>query len=208
MNKEQLIEMLVDEGHLKTKIIIEAFRKAPREYFVLDKYKSCAYADEPLPIGKGQTISAPSMVAIILEKINLKPGSKVLEIGGGSGWNAALMSYIVGTKGKVYAMEIFSELTNFAENNIKKLRLNNVNMVAGDGNKGYPKAKPYDVIILSCSSPKIPEELIKQLKMGGKLVLPLGHVYHQILTIVTKTSKGLKEESYDGCVFVPLRSHA
>lgn len=202
MGNEKLVEYLVGTGYLKNKRLIDAFLATPREYFVPDRYNKYAYVDEPLPIGYGQTISAPSMVAIMLELLDLRPKQKILEIGCGSGWNAALMAKMV-MPGKVYSTEIQPELVAYAGKNMKKTGIENIEIIESDGSLGLEKHKSYDRIVFSCSIKDIPQELLKQLNINGKLMAPVGN----ILTIINKTIKGYEKTTHGGCVFVKLRHH-
>ncbi|AFN04718.1 protein-L-isoaspartate(D-aspartate) O-methyltransferase [Pyrococcus furiosus DSM 3638] len=197
------VEMLKAEGIIRSKEVERAFLKYPRYLFVEDKYKKYAHIDEPLPIPAGQTVSAPHMVAIMLEIANLKPGMNILEVGTGSGWNAALISEIVKTD--VYTIERIPELVEFAKRNLERAGVKNVHVILGDGSKGFPPKAPYDVIIVTAGAPKIPEPLIEQLKIGGKLIIPVGsyHLWQELLE-VRKTKDGIKIKNHGGVAFVPL----
>lgn len=203
--KELLIKSLVSEGYLKTPKVIEAFRKVKREDFIEPDFSSSAYVDTPLPIPGGQTTSAPHMYAIMLELARLKGGEKILEVGTGSGYNAALMAEMAGKKGKIISIEFDPYLTKFAKKNLEKGEYNNVIVLEGDGSKGYKKGKPYDLIIVTCATPEIYREWKDQLKTGGIILAPLGSGYWQELVLLRKTRNGLAEEKHGGCVFVPLR---
>jgi len=200
--RKNLIKHLTAEGFLKTPKIIKAFEEVPREEFVLPSERDYAYADTPQGIGYGQTISAPHMVAIMTELLKPSPYDKVLEVGAGSGYQAAVLSKLVR---KVYAMELIPELAEFARANLKKAGCKNVNVIQGDGSRGYPKEAPYDKIIITCACPEIPKPLIKQLKQEGIIEAPVGGTWHQNLIVGTKTREHLKTKNYGGCIFVPLR---
>ena len=204
--REELIERLIRWGYLTKPEIIEAFRKVPRHEFVPAKLKDYAYADQPLPIGHGQTISAPSMIAIMLDSLELKQGQKVLEIGAGSGYNAALIAEIVGPQGKVFTIERIAELAEFGRANLWKTGYGWVQVVVGDGTCGYKKEAPWDRILVTACAPEIPQLLIKQLKVGGKLAAPVGkHYMFQTWLVATKRSeKEIKTLDRGGCSFVPL----
>ncbi|MCW1301370.1 MAG: protein-L-isoaspartate O-methyltransferase [Candidatus Nanoarchaeia archaeon] len=198
-----LVEALKKEGLIKSRAVEQAFLNIPRHLFVPEELIDEAYVDSPLPIGSGQTISAPHMVAIMLELLELKRGQKVLEVGAGSGWNACLMAEIVGSSGKVYSIERIPEIAHFARKNVEKLGMKNVFIVVGDGTLGYPEEMPYDRIIVTAASPKIPKPLLDQLKGGGILILPLGDRYCQKLIKLKKDRKPkISEHGY--CFFVPL----
>ena len=187
---------------MKTKLVESACLKVPRENFVREQDKVYAYSDQPLSIGYEQTISAPHMVAIMTEFLEPKKTDIVLEIGGGSGYQAAILSKLVK---RVYTIEFQKELIGFAEKNLKKSRCENVEVFHGDGSKGYKKAAPFDKIIITCAVKKIPEELVNQLKDGGIMVAPVGRFLQTL--IVGKKKKGkLESEKYFSCVFVPMRN--
>jgi len=204
--REELIEHLVRWGYLTKPEIIEAFRKVPRHEFVPANLKDYAYADQPLPIGHGQTISAPSMIAIMLNSLELKPGQKVLEIGAGSGYNAALIAEIVGPRGKVFTIERIAELSEFGRANLQKTGYGWVHVVVGDGTCGYKREAPWDRILVTACTPEIPRPLVEQLKIGGKLGAPVGqHYMFQTWLVVDKRSeKEISTRECGGCSFVPL----
>jgi len=197
-----LIDHLMKYRYIKSESVKRAFEKVDRKLFVPEYLEDRAYSDHPLPIGFNQTISAPSMIAIMLEALDLKRGDKVLEIGTGSGYNAALISEIVGEN--VFSIERIPELAEFAKNNLKKSGYK-VKILIGDGTLGYEGESPYDKIIVTAAAPKIPETLIKQLKIGGKLCIPVGERYFCDLIVAEKISdKKIKKKNYGGCAFVPL----
>jgi len=203
---EELINSLKSMGALKSKKLEEALRKVKREYFVPEKYKHHAYIDYPLPIGHGQTISQPYTVVIMTEMLDVKPGQKVLEVGAGSGWQAALLGYLVGPKGKVYTIEINKWLAVFARKNISKTGLKNVKVIEGDGTLGLKEKAPFDRAIITAATPKVPEPLKEQLKEGGKLVAPMGNIFTQIMVLFQKKNLELKEIEEKGYFrFVPLK---
>lgn len=200
--KKALILQLIKNGYLKTKRIIDAFKKVPREEFVPERYKEFAYIDEPLPIGFGQTISAPHMVAVMTELLEPKRTDKVLEIGSGSGYQAAVLSRLVNY---VYTIEVEAGLYEFAKNNLQRLGYKNIKIIHGDGSKGYPQAKPYDKIIVTCGTEKIYPEWIEQLKRNGVLVAPVGSPWIQTLVVGKKKNKNFVTKKLFRCMFVPLR---
>ncbi|NOZ81925.1 MAG: protein-L-isoaspartate(D-aspartate) O-methyltransferase [Candidatus Micrarchaeota archaeon] len=203
MDLERLIAYLKRTGVLKSRRVEEALRKYPRELFVRDREK--AYIDSPLPIGYGQTISQPSTVVIMTEALCVEPGQKILEIGSGSGWQAALLSYLTGPKGKVYTVERIPELAEFARKNLEKVGANNVKVILGDGSKGLPEFAPYDRIIVTAACREKPE-FVDQLKSGGRLVAPVGFPEQRML-IVDRTENGFTERFLPGWfIFVPLIS--
>lgn len=186
------------------KPVIAAFRKVPRELFVLPEYQDQAYLDEPLPIPAGQTISQPTTVVLMLDALEVRPGMKVLEIGAGSGYNAALLGVLVGPKGKVITIEIIPELAAFARKNLAKAGITNVTVVKADGSKGYAKEAPYDRIICTAAAPRIPQVLVNQLKDNGILLIPVGSGYLQKMVRARKVKGELETEELGDYVFVPL----
>ncbi|MBC7129070.1 MAG: protein-L-isoaspartate(D-aspartate) O-methyltransferase [Thermoplasmatales archaeon] len=201
MDKEKLINKLIKEGYLKSKEVIEAMKEIPREIFVSENEKNDAYLDIPLYIGYGQTISAPHMVAIILENLKLKEDSKILEIGTGTGYNAAVVSRIA-KKGIVYTVERIKELADTARENFKKLGLENIKVICRDGSLGLPEYSPYTHIYVTCSAPSIRQELIDQLAKKGRMIIPVGKVYGE-LWLVKKNDRIVKK-NLGGCAFVPM----
>lgn len=208
--RRMLVEMLKSEGIIKSDLVEESFLSVPREYFVPEHLKVYAYSDTPLPIGYGQTISAPHMVAIMTEELRVKPGNKVLEIGTGSGYQAVILAHIVSKKpsGHVYTVERIPQLARRAVINIANARpdlLDFITVIVGDGSKGIELFQPYDRIIVTAAAPKIPEPLVQQLKPGGIMVIPVGNRWEQILQIVIKNEKGyITIKDSIACIFVPL----
>jgi len=185
--------------------IAVAMEKIEREFFVPSEFASSAYLDLPLPIGYGQTISAPSMVGIMLKELMVKKGMKVLEIGTGSGWQTALLAFLVGEKGKVYSIERIQELASKAEERIKNLGIKNVEIKIGDGTLGMKENAPFDRIIVSASAPEIPKPLIEQLANEGKMLIPIGSGYWQELILVEKDKNGkISTSPILPVMFVPL----
>lgn len=197
-----LTDSLIEEKWLKTPEIIEAFRKVKRADFMRDDMKALAEINEAMPIGKGQTISQPLTVAFMMEELQPKKGNKILDVGSGSGWTTALLSYIVGKKGKVIGMEVIKELKEFGEKNASEfVEKGQALFVLGDGSKGYKKEAPFDRILVSASALKVPLALKKQLKIGGRMVIP---VKESIFTIVKKTENDFEQTEHKGFLFVPL----
>lgn len=201
--RKHLVEKLKREGRIISEEVEKSFLGTPRELFLPDILKNYVYADTPLEIGSGQTISAPHMVAIMCEELDIKKGQKILEIGTGSGYHAAIVSKIVGLKGHVYTIERFNSLFDFAKENLKKADIKNVTVEEGDGSEGLKKYAPYDRIYVTCAAPNIPPPLIEQLKQDGKLLIPVGYIVCTLQLIEKKHGK-LITKNRGGCAFVPL----
>ncbi len=201
--RKKLVEKLKIEEHIKTKAVEKAFLEIPRELFVPEKLKDYAYVDTPLEIGNGQTISAPHMVAIMCEALDLKKGQKILEIGAGSGYHAAIVSKLIGDKGHLYTIERFPSLADNAKKNLERADIKNVTVELGDGSEGLPKYAPYDSIYVTCASPCIPPPLVEQLKDTGKLLIPVGQFISK-LELLEKKNKKIIAKDLGGCAFVPL----
>jgi len=199
-----LIDDLIARGWLKTPRIIEAFRKIKRVDFLSEDIKNLAELNEALPIGFGQTISQPLVVAFMLEQLNPQPGEKILDIGSGSGWTSALLGEIVGEQGKVVAIEVIPELMKFGEKNVAKYNFVEkgiVEFICADGSKGYQKEGPYDKILVSATAEKLFSAWKEQLKVGGRIVAPIGS---SIWLLIKKNEKEFEKIEYPGFVFVPL----
>jgi protein-L-isoaspartate(D-aspartate) O-methyltransferase len=201
-DKKELVQNLKNSGYLNSQKVVKAFMDIPREGFIPEESRNYAYADRPLLIGNGQTISAPHMVAMMTELLEPEPRDKVLEVGGGSGYQAAILSRLVK---RVYSVEVDLELVSFAKANLRRVGISNVEMILGDGSRGYPKEKPYDKIIVTCATPKIFDSWTSQLKTEGILLAPVGGGFYQELIKIRKTRKGLEKRNHGGCAFVPLR---
>ncbi|RLE52019.1 MAG: protein-L-isoaspartate O-methyltransferase [Candidatus Methanomethylicota archaeon] len=211
--RERLVNKLIQEGILKDPRVIKAMRRVPREEFVPERYRQHAYIDSPLPTLNGQTISAPHMVAMMCELLKLDVGQKVLEVGTGSGYHAAVCAEIVAPSdvdpklwGHVYSIERIPQLASFARSNLKKTGYDDrVTVIVGDGTLGYPPAAPYDRILVTAAAPSIPKPLIEQLAVNGRIVVPVGGSYYQELVVGVKISADeIRTYSAGGCVFVPL----
>ncbi len=201
MGKKQLLERLQKMGFSKE--IIEAFSNVERETFISSEFEKNAYEDEALPIGQGQTISQPYTIAVMLSELNLKKGQKVLEVGSGSGYVLALISEIVGSKGKVFGLEIIKELAEKSKKTL--IEYKNVEVHNKSGSKGLPSKSPFDRILISASCREIPEELLNQLKEGGILVAPRGPRFEQnIVVIQKKKGKFITKSEIPGFIFVPF----
>ncbi|MFQ5985748.1 MAG: protein-L-isoaspartate O-methyltransferase [Thermoplasmata archaeon] len=203
--RERLVDQLVRDGVLRTPRVTEAMRLVPRHRFVPRRLRESAYYDTPLSIGSGQTISAPHMVGMMLEYLDLHEGHSVLEIGGGSGYHAALVAHVVGPTGHVTAVERIGSLAKKAQARIDALGLGDrVEVLVRDGSQGFPERAPFDRIFVTCGAPEIPPPLIEDLAEGGKLLVPVGTRYFQDLILGEKAGGEMSTRSLGGVVFVPL----
>ena len=203
MRLNDLINFLKDSRYLNDDNVESAFRNIPRHEFVPISELDRAYDNEPLSIMKDQTISQPGVVSRMTEWLDVKDGQKILEIGTGSAWQTAILSYLVGT-GTVYSVEIHSELVKFARENLEKFRLNNTHVILGDGSLGYPQSSPYDRIIITAACTEIPLPLLEQLAENGLIIAPVGDS-SQSLVLLKKTSEGIVEiKNQSNYIFVPL----
>jgi len=205
--RKAMVENDIKGRGIKDKTVIKAMGRVPRHLFVDKSLNDRAYEDYPLPIGEGQTISQPYVVALMTEALRLKPADRVLEIGTGSGYQAAVLSVIVK---QVYSIEIRKSLADMAAKRLRDLGYTNVKVKYGDGYPGWEEFAPFDAIIITAAANHIPPPLIKQLKIGGRLIIPLGStVYYQTLTLVTKREKGeLDVEQMGSVAFVPMIGEA
>jgi protein-L-isoaspartate(D-aspartate) O-methyltransferase len=203
--RNRLVDSLVSRGYVTSEAVGKAMRRVPREEFLPKDVRDEAYIDSPLPIGEGQTISAPHMVAIMAEQLDLRPGQKLLEIGAGSGYHSAVCAELIAPDGHIYTIERISSLATFAEDNLKRTGYGDlVTVILGDGTKGLPDKAPFDRIFVAAGAPDIPTPLTDQLSDGGKLLVPVGGRYYQDLIKVERKGKKLFKENMGGCIFVPL----
>jgi len=194
------------ERDITNKKVIEVMGKIPRHLFVSRELQRKAYEDHPLPIGEGQTISQPYVVALMTQSLNLKDNEKVLEIGTGSGYQASVLAEIVK---EVYTIEIRDKLTKNAEKTLNSLGYKNIKVKTGDGYFGWKEYAPFDAIIVTCAANHIPSPLIEQLKEGGRLIIPLGSTaYYQTLTLIKKAKGKLNVEYISDVRFVPMTGEA
>ena len=199
---QELIAELISQGYLKTPAIIDAFYKIKRTDFLLPEFVAEESTNAPLPIGHGQTNSQPLTVAFMLELLKPELGQKILDIGSGSGWTTALLAEIVGAKGKVYGIERVAELKEFGQKNVSKYFFSNVEFFCRDGTKGLPDKAPFNRIMVGAAAMEVPLALKKQLKIGGRLVIPTSEQDIKLIIRVGQTE--YQESSYPGFVFVPL----
>jgi protein-L-isoaspartate(D-aspartate) O-methyltransferase len=201
--REAMIEQQIESRGIHEPTILEAFRAVPREAFLSKDYADLAYGDHPLPIEAGQTISQPYIVALMIQAAEIKPGDRVLEVGAGSGYAAAVMSRIAG---QVVAIERQPDLVKVAQERMQRLGYDNVRLVEGDGTRGWEAEAPYDAIVAAASGSHVPPAWVKQLTEGGRIVMPVGEPnWIQKLIKVTKGPAGnLITEDLGGVRFVPL----
>ena len=195
-----MVKDQIENRGIKNENVLNALKKVPRHNFVPKHLRRYAYSDEPLPIGEEQTISQPYIVAYMTEKLNLKSTDKVLEIGTGSGYQAAILAEIVDS---VYTIEIVDVLARQAKETLTTLEYENVFVKSGDGYKGWPEYAPFNAIIITAAPTKIPQPLVDQLAIGGKLILPLGD-YSQDLVLIQKNEQGVSQQTLLPVRFVPM----
>lgn len=199
-------EQLSGEGRgITNKSVLNALAAVPRHEFVPSHLRSRAYRDSPLPIGYGQTISQPYIVAFMTEQLQPKPQDRVLEIGTGSGYQAAVLARLVA---QVYTIEIVEPLAQRAAADLKRLGYTNVFVRAGDGFKGWPEAAPFDAVIVTCAPGDIPQPLVEQLKDGGRMIIPVGPALNQELVMLRKAGGKLERRAVLPVRFVPMTGQA
>lgn len=200
LRKRMVQEQLVTRG-IEDRRVLDALGKVERHQFIPQDLRESAYADFPIPIGEGQTISQPYMVALMTECLCLSGNEKVLEIGTGSGYQAAILAELAK---EVYTIERFETLAKNAQKVFDELGYKNIKTKVGDGSLGWSEEAPFDRIIITAASPRIPLPITEQLKEKGRLVLPLGESFSQILTVIDRNKDSFESSSVCGCVFVPL----
>ncbi len=198
--RTKMIEILRNRG-IKDERVLQAMLEIPRHLFVPEALAGKAYGDHALPIGDMQTISQPYMVARMTELLEVDKDSTVLEIGAGSGYQTAVLSAVAG---RIFSLERISELARNGQANIRKIGCFNATIKCFDGTLGWSEYSPYDAVLVAAGSPDIPEPLVAQLKIGGRLVLPVGKTDQQTLVRIIKTENGIKREDHGACVFVKL----
>jgi len=198
--RERMVERQIFRRGIETPSVLAAFRAVPREAFVPEAMREFAYEDGPLPIGEGQTISQPLIVAYMTECLELKGTEKVLEVGTGSGYQAAILGELAG---EVYTIEIVPSLAKRAAADLTRLGYANVHVREGDGYRGWAEEAPFDGIIITAAPPRIPQPLLDQLAVGGRLVVPVGIDVQQLVRI-TRTETGFNEERLVPVRFVPM----
>lgn len=200
--RQLMVRRQLTARDITDKRVLEAMEKVPRHLFVSPEYRDEAYEDHPLPIGEGQTISQPYIVALMTQHLGLKSGEKVLEIGTGSGYQAAVLAHLTD---KVYSVEIRENLVRKAAETLKKLNYGRIQVKRDDGYFGWEEHAPFDAIIVTCAANHVPPPLLKQLREGGRLIVPLGStLYFQSLTLITKKNGKPSVRHILDVVFVPM----
>jgi protein-L-isoaspartate(D-aspartate) O-methyltransferase len=199
--RDEMVEHQLRARGISDERVLEALRRVPRHLFVPAARRDRAYDDTPLPLGEGQTISQPYMVAWMTELLELEGREVVLEVGTGSGYQAAVLGVLAK---KVYTIERIPQLADEARKILDQLGLDNIDIVVGDGSKGLKEHAPYDRILVTAGSPSVPQVLVEQLADGGRLIIPLGPASMQMLTVVTRHGSEIETHEVGGCVFVPL----
>jgi len=199
--REQMVRYQIEQRDIKDKAVLEAMRKVERHKFVPSNLAHLAYEDAPLPIGEGQTISQPYIIALMTELLQLKGKEKVLEIGTGSGYQAAILAELAK---EVYTIEILPTLANRAEKLLSELGYKNIKVRCGDGYLGWPQASPFDAIIVTCAPKEVPQPLIEQLAEGGRMVIPVGETYQE-LKLLVKVKGKIEQRDIIPVIFVPMR---
>jgi len=200
----QMIETQLQPRGIHDPRVLEAMATVPRHAFVADTFQRRAYDDCALPSAAGQTISQPYIVAIMSQLLQVRGGEQVFEIGTGTGYQAAVLAYMVGERGHVYSIERLPELSDFAAKMLRWLNISNVTLQVGDGSAGWPEAKRFDRIIITAGAPHVPEPVQQQLADGGVLVAPIGDESLQQMVRITRHGNELREERFLDCRFVPL----
>jgi len=198
--REKMVKEQIERRGVTDKAVLEAMKKVERHLFVPEDLKNAAYTDSPLPIGYRQTISQPYIVAFMTQAISPAPDDRVLEIGTGSGYQAAVLAELVK---EVYTIEILEPLAESARALLEDIGYQNIRVKCGDGYKGWKEYAPFDAIVITAAPPSMPEELISQLKTGGRMIVPVGQ-FHQELYLITKTETGLERKALLPVVFVPM----
>jgi protein-L-isoaspartate(D-aspartate) O-methyltransferase len=203
--RQQMVQQQLITRGITDARVLGAMGKVPREEFVPTDSRAASYEDGPLPIGYGQTISQPYIVAFMTEQLRPQPGDRVLEVGTGSGYQAAILAGLVS---EIYSIEIVEPLAKNAETTLQRLGCKNVHLKIGDGYKGWPEEAPFDAIIVTCAPERVPQSLVDQLKDGGRMVVPVGERFAQELYLLEKKGGQLKQSATLPVRFVPMTSEA
>jgi protein-L-isoaspartate(D-aspartate) O-methyltransferase len=199
--RREMVDRYVQSRGVHDERVLEAMRRVPRERFVPEALRAKAFGDHSLPIGHGQTISQPGVVGLMTQRLAVEPGHKVLEIGTGSGYQTAILSRLART---VYSLERIDELARAASALLRSLGCHNVSVKAFDGTYGYPTAAPYDRILVTAGAGEVPEPLLRQLAIGGRLVVPVGPPQRQRIRVIRRRKTDYAQEDGEEVVFVPL----
>lgn len=205
VEREHMVNGQIEARGVKDPRVLEAMRKVERHRFVPEEERPYSYDDRPLPIGMDQTISQPYIVGLMTELLKPKPGDKVLEVGTGSGYQAAVLGELTS---QVFTIEILEPLGLRAKKTLEELGYENVHVRIGDGYRGWPEEAPFDGVMVTAAPERVPRPLIDQLKEGGRLVVPVGKSFDQQLKVYIKTSEGIKVENSIGVRFVPMTGEA
>jgi protein-L-isoaspartate(D-aspartate) O-methyltransferase len=200
LREKMVREQIADRG-VRDPRVLEAMRKVPRHLFVPEELRDRSYEDSPLPIGNGQTISQPYMVAWMTDLLRLKEGDRVLEVGTGSGYQAAILCELAY---RVYTIEVDAALAARAEETVRSFGYKNLLVKVGDGTEGWQEEAPFDAITVTAGAPSVPQPLLDQLALGGRMVIPVGSKTMQMLTLITREAGGFRTSQEGSCVFVPL----
>jgi protein-L-isoaspartate(D-aspartate) O-methyltransferase len=199
--RERMVRAQLEERGIRDLRVLAAMREVPRHEFIPEPLRADAYEDHPLPIGAGQTISQPYIVALMLQHLGLQAADRILEVGTGSGYVAALLSRMCA---EVYSIERHAQLATLAEQTLQRLGYSNVKITVGDGSQGWPEYAPYDAILVSAATFEMPPALFAQLREGGRMILPVGSLLSQELQLIRKVGGQVVAELLEGCRFVPL----
>ncbi|UMZ74876.1 protein-L-isoaspartate(D-aspartate) O-methyltransferase [Natranaerofaba carboxydovora] len=200
--RKSMVKKQIYKRGIREEKVLKAFESVPREKFVPEDQKHMAYGDHPLPIGDNQTISQPYIVALMTDALELQKEDKVLELGTGSGYQAAILGEIAS---EIFSIERIENLASNAKKILRELGYNNIHIKVDDGTLGWEDKSPFDAIMVTAASPNIPDSLTEQLKTGGRMVIPVGDLHSQDLLKVTKTKSGIEKVNLGGCRFVPLK---
>jgi protein-L-isoaspartate(D-aspartate) O-methyltransferase len=198
----RMVAEQIEARGINNKAVLQSIKKVPRHLFVPASYRQSAYRDQPLPSSCGQTISQPYIVALMTELLSPTKGQKVLEIGTGTGYQTAILAELVK---EVYTMEIYADLQKTAKANLEPFNYRNIHFILGNGYQGYPEAAPYDLIMVTAAPPFIPEVLIDQLSIGGRLVIPVGRERQELYLITKETDESIRKNAILPVIFVTMQ---
>lgn len=196
-----MIEEQLRRRGIRDERVLAAMLKVPRHQFVPPEFANAGYEDRPLPIGESETISQPYIVAAMTQAADVQPGDKILEIGAGSGYQAAILAEL---GAKVYSVERNFQLAESARTRLARLGYPGIEVICGDGSEGYPAAAPYQVIVVTAAAPEIPAVLLNQIADGGRMIIPVGNLRNQVLYLLNKSGNQITRRILDSCQFVPL----